>query len=292
MKSLFKKVYNLIPFKRELFSIVKIIWTPKESIFCHLHFIGVFKVRINAKKAFKIKHYGYQIENEIFWTGLTDGWEKESIKLWIQLCENSKVIFDLGANTGIYSLIAKAVNANSKVYAFEPVARVFAKLKENILLNNFDILPIEMAVSNANGRAIIYDTKEEHTYSVTVNKTYASNAAELVETEIGIVTLHTFIEQYNIKKIDLIKIDVETHEPEVLEGLGVYLKLFKPTLLIEILNDEIGEKVSSFIQGINYIYFNIDEKGGVRQVETIAKSDYFNFLICSPAIAKELGLLN
>ncbi len=35
------------------------------------------------------------------------------------------------------------------------------------------------------------------------------------------------------------KIDVETHEPEVMEGFAEYYLKFKPIILIEVLNDQI-----------------------------------------------------
>lgn len=290
MKTLLKKIYHLIPLKREFFFALRTIWRPKESIYKHLLFKGIFKVNIDKSKAFKINHYGYQIENEIFWAGLRDGFEKESIKLWIKLCEESDVIFDVGANTGVYSLIARTIKPKAKIYAFEPVKRVFLKLQENIALNNFDVVPFEKAISNSDGKAIIYDTLSEHVYSVTVNKNFSSPETKVVETEIETITLNSFIRQNDIKKIDLIKIDVETHEPEVLEGFSDYLSRFKPTMLIEILNDEIGEKVNTIVQGLGYLYFNIDERGTVRQVEKIERSDYYNYLLCNPDIANKMGL--
>ncbi len=290
MKTLIKIIYNFIPFKREFYSFLKIIWKPNQSLYQHFHFKGVFKVDVGKSKNFLIKHHGYEIENEIFWAGLKNGWEKESIKLWIKLCETSQVVFDIGANTGVYSLVAKAVNPNINVYAFEPVSRVFAKLKENITLNKFDIVPIEKAVSNTDGTAIIYDTDSEHILSVTVNKNLSSPETKVIETQISTVSLNSFISQNNIKKVDLIKIDVETHEPEVLEGFSDYLIHFKPTLLIEILNNEVGEKVNKILQGLDYLYFNIDEKGGIRQMDKITKSDFYNYLVCNYDIAVKLGL--
>jgi FkbM family methyltransferase len=291
MQSFLKKIYQTIPFKKVIYTVLKIILHPKESIYRHFHFVGIFNVKVTKHKSFKIKHYGYQIENEIFWAGLLNGWEKESIKLWIKLCEKSEVVLDIGANTGIYSLIAKATNPNTKVYAFEPVKRVFNKLEENILLNKFDIVLIEKAVSNSDGLATIYDTLSEHTYSVTVNKNMLSPGIKVIETKINIITLNSFIRQNNIKKIDLIKIDVETHEPEVLEGFSDYLGQFQPSLWIEILTDEIGSKVNKIIEGLGYLFFNIDEKGTISQVKKITKSDYFNYLLCSSKIAKEIGLI-
>jgi Methyltransferase FkbM domain len=132
----------------------------------------------------------------------------------------------------------------------------------------------------------------EHIYSVTVNKNLASEETKVTETKIETVTLNSFIKQNSIHKVDLIKIDVETHEPEVLEGFLDYLFQFKPTLLIEILNSEVGEKINNAVQGMGYLYFNIDERGGIRQEDKITKSDYYNYLICSPEIAVKLGLIN
>ena len=295
MKALIKSIYNLIPFKKQFYTFLRNFWTPSQSLYRHLHFKGVFDVNVTESKKFKLNHYGYEIENEIFWAGLTNGWEKVSIKLWIKLCENVNVVFDIGANTGIYSLITKTINPNSKVYAFEPVARVFKKLEENNALNNFDINSIEKAVSNSNGAAIIYDTRTDHILSVTVNKNLASPETEVIETKIETVTLNSFIKEENITKIDLIKIDVETHEPEVLEGFSDYLFKFKPTILIEILNNEVGEKIENIVKGMGYLFFNIDENivgGGVRQVEKIIKSDYYNYLLCDSETAIKLGLLS
>lgn len=284
-------LYNVIPFKREFYFVLKTVWKPKESIYRHLHFKGVFNVKINDSKKFKINHYGYQIENEIFWADLTNGWEKESIKLWISLCEGADVVFDIGANTGVYSLIAKTISPNSKVFAFEPVKRVYSKLQENISLNKFDITAVEKAVSDSDGLAVIYDTDSEHVYSVTVNKNLSSSETKVTETTIETTTLNSFICKNDIKKIDLIKIDVETHETEVLEGFSDYLSQFKPTLLIEILNDEIGNKVNQIVEGHGYLFFNINENGPIRQVNKITKSDYFNYLLCSREVAEKINLI-
>jgi FkbM family methyltransferase len=291
MKDLLKNIYNLLPFKKEIFSVLKIFWKPGESVYRHLHFKGVFKVKVDDKSSFKINHYGFLVENEIFWAGLLGNWEKESLSIWIRLCRQADVIFDLGANTGVYSLIAKSINPDSKVYAFEPVARVFSKLKENISLNNYDITAIEKAVSNADGTAVIHDTVSEHTYSVTVNAKREPGDQRVIETKIPIVTLNTFIRQNNIGKIDLMKIDVETHEPEVLEGFSDFFFKFRPTVLIEILTPEVGARINDIMKGSGYLYFYLDEQGGARLVNEITISEYYNYLLCPPEAAKKIGLL-
>lgn len=292
MKTFLKKAYGVMPLKKEVFSLLKTVWHPNEDTYRHLHFHGVFKVKVNNTSSFKIRHYGFFVENEIFWEGLENGHEAISYSLWIKSVKDSKVILDIGANTGVFSLIAKSLNPSAKVYAFEPVKRVFEKLEANNKLNNFDIICLEEAASNFDGEATIYDTNAEHTYSVTVNKNTLSSDANVVETTIKTIRLDTFIEKKGLTNIDLMKIDVETHEPEVLEGMGKYLAKFKPSILIEILDDSVGERVEKLVTDCGYLYFNIDDKAKkVRQVEKITKSDFWNYFLCSPEKAKELKLI-
>src|SRR5258705_11326726 len=183
MKKLIKKLYSIAPFKKELYSFIKFFGIPPERIYKHLYFKGIFNIRTDGT-SFKMYHYGYQLENDIFWNGLEGKWEKNSLKLWKELCKSSDVIFDIGSNTGIYSLLAKTVNKNAKVYAFEPVKRVYDKLLKNINLNRYHIETFEIAISNYSGKATIYDTESEHTYTVTVNKNILHDSIEVMPVEI------------------------------------------------------------------------------------------------------------
>ena len=292
MKQFLKLIYNSIPFKKQLFTVVRWFWTPPESLYKHLHFKGVIKVPVESSHSFLINHHGFEIENEVFWKGLKGGWEKVSMLTWIELCKKSHVIFDIGSNTGIYTMVAKSMNPESEVHAFEPVSRVCEKLKSNCDLNNFEVSITQKAVSDFNGTATIYDPMGENVLSVTVNKNLNVPDINVVPVEINTIQLSTYIENNNIQKIDLMKIDVETHEHEVLKGMGPYLKKFRPTLLIEILEDDVGANVESILNDMGYLYFNIDENHGIRQVEKITKSDYYNYLVCNEQVANSLSLTN
>lgn len=290
LKNLLKSIYSIIPFKKELFLILKLVWRPPEYIYKHLHFKGIFTIKI-GEKSFKMHHFGWQIENEIFWSGLDKGWEEVSISLWIVLCKASNCIMDIGANTGIYALIAKTVNPSSKVYAFEPVKRVYDKLKSNVKLNKYDIICEEFAVSSYDGRGIIYDQNTEHIYSVSVNKNIMPSSVNVIKTGINTISLETYIKNKSIPEVDLIKIDVETHEAEVLKGMGDYLEEMHPVILIEVLNDEVGRKIEAILEDKDYLYFNIDEENHPRQVVHITKSDSYNYLMCNREIAEKLKLV-
>lgn len=288
MKKYLKFLYQRIPFKKEAFSILR-IFPISRKIYQHLYFKGVISVKVNPSKSFKIFHYGHRIENEIFWSGLFGNWEKESMKLWVQLCANSKVIFDLGANTGIYSLVAKSVNPHSEVHAFEPFGAICEKLKKNSNLNGFNIQSNCTAISNYTGDALIYTENPEFAYSVTINKNLWAKGENVTVLKVKTITLKDYIEQNTIKQIDLMKIDVETHEPEVMEGFSNYLLKFRPIILIEILTDEVAEKLNKYFSPESFSFYNIHEKNGILRSDRLTRSDDFNYLIVP--IDKELETL-
>lgn len=294
LKETIKKTVLAIPLKNVFVGVKKItsiFGQPGKRFYWYLRFRGDFTVPIDNSRSFRLRNYGSSVENSIFWAGLTGEWEAASVKLWLKLSEDANVIFDVGANNGIYALIAKSVNAKAKVFAFEPIDRIFEKLQYNNRLNNFDIVCMKCGVSNTNGTATMYDIPVEGSYSSSLNSEFAEQRGdEIDQITIKTIRLDTFIEENHLRQIDLMKIDVETYEPEVLEGLGEYVKKFKPTMLIEILDVEVANRVESVLAGSNYLYFDINEDTGlVKQVERLSKSSSFNYLICTEDVARKVG---
>ena len=305
LKIIFKSFYKIIPFKKFLFLLTKTIYDPPQTIYRHLAFKGVFSLPYKDKKI-KIYHTGTFIENQIFWKGV-DGYEPNSLKIWIELCKTSKTIFDLGANTGIYSLLASAANPHSIVHSFEPVERNYKVLKKNISLNGFNINCHNKAVSEEDGISFFIDDYEEFTSSVIVNEGLSDiakgrgveeDSLQKVETEI--ITLDSFIKQNNISQIDLMKIDVETHEREVFKGFKINLEKFKPTFLVEIIRDYVASYLDERLSGFGYNYFYINEPFGGEVYKTKGPSyqkigrleggKFGNYLICEDHIVERLGL--
>jgi FkbM family methyltransferase len=293
MKKRIKKIYSRIPYKREVFGLIKKFWLPSSSVRKYLYFSGAFEVVLDNGCSFQINQNEFPIENEIFWQGLRNGiHEKVSIEIWMKLVPQSKVIFDIGSNTGIYSLVAKSLNSGANVYAFEPMKRIFKKLEENNHLNRYDIHCISKAASNNEGQTILYDDQFDFSYTSSLQKVLHSRTQEILSTTVETIRIDSFIESQKITELDLIKIDVEMHEVEVLEGIGKYLEIYKPTILIEVLTDVIGEKIEHILYGMGYLYFNINDQGQkLRQTDHIQKSDHWNYLLCTREVAEKLKLI-
>jgi FkbM family methyltransferase len=289
IKTLLKSVYEHVPLKQPLFELVRRRVKVPPAIYRHLHFRGVFSTDVNGR-SFQMHHFGYLVENEVFWSGVTGGFEGKSLELWKRLCAGSSAILDVGANTGLFALVAKTVNPGARVWAFEPVQRVFERLRKNCTLNGFDVVCEPLALSDRDGSATIWDVPADHTYSVTINKNLHGAEAAVVEQTIPIAALDTYIDKHQVPRIDLIKLDVETHEPEVLEGFRRHLPAMKPTFLIEVIREEVGRRIEEQVASLGYLYFDIDENRGPRRVEHIRPGAGLNYLLCSQKVARGLDL--
>ncbi len=298
MSSILKKVYQVLPFKKPLFEAIRAVYVPPKSVYRHLFFGGKFKVKVDGRH-FYMNHYnthGYVIEDDLFWEGLGRRREGFSLQLWQKLCADAQVIFDLGANTGLYSLVAKTVNPASRVFGFEPLKRIFDKYKANCELNGYDVRCEWMAVSDHEGEAVIYDVPLANNFSATLNKTFsdtrhAVHGDNRFEVKVKTAALAQYIGQHNLKRVDLMKVDVEMHEPEALRGMGSCLQQFRPTLLIEVMTTEIGRRVEEVVRDCNYLYFNINENGQVERKNSIQAVNESNYLICTEPVARKLGLM-
>ena len=83
-------------------------------------------------------------------------WKKIILRCWETAAKGAKVVLDVGANAGIYSLAALAIQPDATVHAFEPTPEIAARLRETAKLNELDHLYVhEAAVSSENGYAIL-----------------------------------------------------------------------------------------------------------------------------------------
>ncbi len=281
MKKLLRGIYNIVPFKQGIFKVVR-AFHPGKSLTRHLVFNGEIDVKMGGQ-SFKMINRGYFLEQLFFWEGL-DKWEKYSSYLWRVLSAHSNVVLDIGANTGVYTLMTKTINPNATVYAFEPVDKIFEVLKANITANNLqNTHAVNKAVSNAEGVMDMYDVKDGNLYEASLEAAYIDNLSydknRFVKKSVAIDTVDHFVSSHNIKQVDLVKIDVETHEPKVMEGMQICLLKSKPIVLVEILNQQVADGIKPFLKG-DYVLYNINEDKGYEEVKELNPSSHFNYVIC------------
>ncbi|MFN5786661.1 MAG: FkbM family methyltransferase [Flavobacteriia bacterium] len=283
-------IWKVLPFKLFHSKIIRAFPEIQRKLYQDLRYKGVMEIQIE-KKSFKLFNPGFStIENDIFWLGIENGWEKISMKLWIELVKHANTVLDIGANTGVYSLVAATVNNKANVYAFEPVKRTSEIFKQNLELNpNLKIQLVEKAVSNADSVAQFYDLPTDSQYSASLNAEMLATFPNRISYDVETVRLDSFFDMKN-QKIDVIKLDVEMHEPEAIEGMIELIKKNHPTFLIEILNPLIAERVQQLLKEIDYLCFSIDEENPPKFIGKIEQSEFHNLLLIKKDKLDQVGL--
>ena len=248
----------------------------------HLYFTGVFKARLNGKKLVKLLHAGHQIENEIFWRGFEGCHEKKSMQIFARIVEelNPKVVWDIGANSGTYGILTKAIKSDCEVVFFEPIPKAIEMIQANLNINNFEAKFFEIALGDFDGVGEIF-FPEGHDFAtgVTVNKNTVPKGTNSNSKKIQVRRLDTLMAEQELKPPQLVKLDVETYEYEVCKGWGNQFPT-RAIFLIEILRDDLAHKLKEFFPEDKYQFWNIDDRhNSVRRVAKLEKSDFYNFLI-------------
>jgi len=141
------------------------------------------------------------------------------------------VFWDIGANVGLYSVLFASKHPNSRVVAFEPNQKVHSLLEKNLCLNKLSNVVIEeVALSNLDGKGNLL-TQESRLGAGKLDLN-----SDILESEMNLVvtTGKTFLKLHPESIPNLVKIDVEGHEPEVIQGMLEVIQEHKPTLTIEV----------------------------------------------------------
>ena len=143
----------------------------------------------------------------------------------------------MGAYIGTHSLPLS--HFSKKVYAIEGNDDIFSFLNKNIETNNIEnIIPFNVVLSNKHNHLNFY---LRNTGTSRVSNKSIHGDCKVVEAK----PLDTLIS--NDEKIKLIKIDVEGHEFEVLEGAKNIIEKSRPTILIEVFKKNL-DKLNEWCQ--------------------------------------------
>lgn len=122
------------------------------------------------------------------------------------------VVVDVGANIGLWIEYIKNVSNPKKIYALEPNKKALEILKESFSDTNVEI--VDKALSDADGEIEFFIDEENSTISSSVKYDSLKNSYK-----VNSISFKTLVESYNIEKIDLLKVDIETGEYPLFDSL-------------------------------------------------------------------------
>lgn len=192
---------------------------------------------------------------------------------WLDRMNSKDVLYDVGANVGVYGIYASRLNG-TLTYAFEPDGRNFGLLCRNIALNELSekLFPFCLAISNRTGPDILHARPGDGGESGHGLKT----ASEVAYYQ-GIMSmrLDDFAASESIQPPTMLKIDIDGLEPLVVEGLGELA--YSPTL--QGLNIELNRTVASHRAALDHLVgagFEIDESLGFVHPDGVSENIFLS----------------
>ncbi len=158
-------------------------------------------------------------------------------------------VVDVGANVGLYTVtLSRLVGDSGKVYSFEPFPETLETLTNVIRrLSLKNVVTRGCAVSDSVGQGTmevpLYEEGGENLYQARLATGRPTTHRRCV---VEICTLDSLFGTPDIDRIDFIKIDVEGHELQVIQGGRRVLGRFKPSLLVEISGNPDDNNSASF----------------------------------------------
>jgi FkbM family methyltransferase len=138
---------------------------------------------------------------------------------FVERLEPDDVVFDVGANVGLYSLLAAETVTEGGVVAFEPHPQNAQRLEQNAELNGLDLRTLDVALSDQDGQTeLSFPADIPGEGKATIANGHGglpANKATTVETRRadGLVASGT------VPQPTVIKIDVEGAEEAVINGM-------------------------------------------------------------------------
>jgi len=160
-------------------------------------------------------------------------------ELFTHFISPGAIVLDIGANIGAHTVpLAQLVGSSGVVVAFEPQPTLHKILCANLVLNSIpNVVTYAMALGNVEGECLfpVLDYSQPNNFG--------GISMDMVE-EGELVPLGK-LDDFQLERVDFIKVDVEGFESKVLEGAAETIERCRPIMYIE--NDR-ADKSAELIQ--------------------------------------------
>jgi FkbM family methyltransferase len=162
-------------------------------------------------------------------------------------------IFDVGANVGIFALLAAALTPRP-VVAFEPTPELAFVLRWTAAANSLQLMTQEIALGAEDGYATLYLSPTDTSNSLRAG--FRRRARGSVEVRVRRLDSYCRGSLFPA----LMKIDTESTEPDVLRGAGAILSKRRPWLICEVLAGRTEEALEQVLRPLGYTWYRIGEE--------------------------------
>lgn len=235
------------------------------------------------------QYVNHDIRNIAEWHAYIDGdYQKGVRELMLRFSGRDSTVADIGANVGIFTLpVARHVSAG-RVYAFEPNPTTRACLEEAVHANGLEerVVLERLALSSAEGTVELV-IPADNAGAAAIARVPHDQAGDTVA--VVARTFDSWWKSVGEPEVSVIKIDVEGHEPDVLEGMQEYLAKAKPVLILEVSPELFGAPaLFERLEAGGYSLFKVEDSYPYFAKLDKSARKLFNLLAVPSGRVKEL----
>jgi FkbM family methyltransferase len=179
-----------------------------------------------------------QLGRILFYSG-SSAYEPEILRVLPPLARQARGVIDVGAHTGLFTLLALAANPQAQAVAIEPVLNNAVAVQGNLAANRCGSRCVLVAA--AAGAEVGVLPFDRGAADVPMTAQITTRAGDGSGERVPAVTVDLVAPW--LPAVDLIKIDVEGFEDLVLRGAQATLEQHRPALVVECLP---GSKIETF----------------------------------------------
>ena len=175
---------------------------------------------------------------------------------------------DVGANTGLYSLLAATLAPSKDIISFEPHPDIAAALLNNLAVNHLQdrVVVHQIALSDSAGILNLYMPDQGHGLietSASLERNFQLAASSI---------------QVPVKRLDdlelsglvaVIKVDIEGHEYAFLRGALDLVRRDRPFIFVEVLQAARRDLMGQFLRDTSYIDFRLRPDMAIHDGEVL-----------------------
>ncbi|NET02321.1 MAG: FkbM family methyltransferase [Sphaerospermopsis sp. SIO1G1] len=166
---------------------------------------------------------------------------KETYQFFLSQENKPDLFVDIGTNYGTHSLLFLCHGIET--ISFEPNSSCHSYFQEMSIFNNVKVNLEKVALGETEG-VVTIKYPEKATWLGSTDETIQSKLGinqKMIEEEVRKTKLDDYIDQFKEKQV-LIKVDTEGNEFSVLKGAENVLKICKPMIIFECLNNQVKRK--------------------------------------------------
>jgi FkbM family methyltransferase len=192
-------------------------------------------------------------------TGLApiySGGERRHQRFFRQFLQKGMVVIDVGAGWGLHTLYAsRLVGEEGKVIAIEPCPSAFEELRWHVEKNHCpNAISLKCAASDQDGQIILFSDSLASKFFLKSDTDLSHFNKEVAPAK----KLDTIAGELSLRRVDLIKVDVEGAEERVIRGSEKVISQFRPYLVIELHDEENDVSVATWLTQRGYALKRLD----------------------------------